>query len=126
MRNFFYGCLAILAIIFVLSLTGHLRVDFGDSDHGHVPEEQGADASEETADGTQFADAGGASEKRHQATQLSIKEALGAWNRAIDETLPPKGATGWRKLEAKPTGEEGCTAGETQVNPKTGRLQGCM
>ncbi len=57
---------------------------------------------------------------------VSNADVLAAWERAINDTPPPAGADGWKRIKPRATGEKGCTPGETRVNPNTGRLQGCL
>jgi hypothetical protein len=55
---------------------------------------------------------------------LSNKEVLDSWTRALHTTPAPAGNR-WKPMKPRATGEFGCEPGQTRVNPQTGRLQGC-
>ncbi len=54
----------------------------------------------------------------------SSDPVLQGWMNGIRNTPAPKG-TRWKRINPRATGEKGCIAGQTRVNPSTGRLQGC-
>lgn len=54
-----------------------------------------------------------------------VDPVLAAWRAALDSTTPPAG-TKWQPFAVpRPTGETGCTPGETRWNATTNTFQGC-